>query len=92
MAAEKERAFRATWRWNNLHRDFTVRAEQPDCLFVHWSVCPFIPNQTLPGCTGTRKQQDPDATAPRGLWERSLFGRGISFLDSVSAVPPEPQG
>lgn len=66
-------------------------AEQSASLFLHWSI--FVsPSQTLPGCIGTRKQQDPDAAAPRGLWERSLFGRGISFHDSVSAVPPETPG
>lgn len=78
--------------WKNLHSVFIVMAEQPACLFVHWSVCLCIPNQTLPGCTGTRKQRDPDVAAPPGLWERNLFGRGISFLDSVSAAPPESQG
>lgn len=77
--------------WKNLYSYFTVMAEQPACFFVHWSVC-VSPSQTLPGCTGTQKQQDPDAAAPQGLWERSLFGRGISFRDSVSAVPPEFQG
>ena len=64
----------------------------PACFFVQWSVSLSISNQTLPGCTGTQKQQDPDAAAPQDLWERSLFGRGISFHDSVSAVPPESQG
>lgn len=60
----------------------------PACLSIGLFVC--VPqNQTLPGCTGTRKQQDPDAAAPRGLWERSLSGRGISFHDSVSAALPE---
>lgn len=77
--------------WKNLHSDFIMMEEQPACLFIHWSVCLCIPSQTLPECTGTRKQQDPDAAAPQGLWERSWFGRGISFLDSVSAAPPESQ-
>lgn len=83
MVAKKERA---TWRLEK----FTLwqQSSLPACLSIGLFVC--VPqNQTLPGCTGTRKQQDPDAAAPRGLWERSLSGRGISFHDSVSAALPE---
>ena len=74
----------------NLQSNFIVMAEQPACLCVHWSIFVFE-SQTLPGCTGTQKQQDPDVAAPLGPWERSLFGRGISFHGSVSAARPETQ-
>lgn len=89
MVAKKERA---TWRLakftERLHCD-----SRAACLLVCPLICSsgYPQNQTLPGCTGTRKQQDPDAAAPRGLWERSLSGRGISFHDSVSAALPESQ-
>lgn len=73
------------------HRD---RALPPEgCLHraQPWQMCgpraPPAPSP-LPGCTGTRKLQDPGAAAPLGPWERSSHGRGISCRGSVFFAQP----